>query len=73
MIVPVKERRWTAFNRATVSSVASSIMDCQPGEAILRAERLYHDTNGAPVEFAVSYYNPRHYSYRLEMRRCTMP
>ena len=51
----------------------STIIDCQPGEAILRAERLYHDANGAPVEFAVSHYNPRRYSYRLELRRRTTP
>lgn len=51
----------------------SATIDCQPGEAILRAERLYHDADGAPVEFAVSHYNPRRYSYRLQMRRSTPP
>ena len=49
----------------------SATIDCQPGEAILRAERLYHDVDGIPVEFAVSHYNPRRYSYRLQMRRST--
>ena len=49
----------------------SAMIDCQPGEAILHAERLYHDANGTPVEFAVSHYNPRRYSYRLQMRRST--
>jgi GntR family transcriptional regulator len=49
----------------------SSLIDCQTGEAILHAERLYRDTNGTPVELAVSHYNPRRYSYRLEMRRRT--
>ena len=49
----------------------SAMIDCQPGEAILRAERLYHDVDGIPVEFAVSHYNPRRYSYRLQMRRST--
>ena len=51
----------------------SAMIDCQPDEAILRAERLYRDANGAPVEFAVSHYNPRRYSYRLEMQRSTPP
>jgi GntR family transcriptional regulator len=51
----------------------SAIIDCQPGGAILHAERLYHDANGTPVEFAVSHYNPRRYSYRLQMRRSTPP
>ncbi len=50
-----------------------STIDCQPGEAILRTERLYRDANGTPVEFAVSHYNPRRYSYRLEMQRSTPP
>jgi GntR family transcriptional regulator len=51
----------------------SAMIDCQPDEAILRAERLYRDANGTPVELAVSHYNPRRYSYRLEMRRRTPP
>jgi DNA-binding GntR family transcriptional regulator len=51
----------------------SAMIDCQPGEAILQAERLYYDANGIPVEFAVSHYNPRRYSYRLEMQRSTPP
>jgi GntR family transcriptional regulator len=49
----------------------SAKIDSHPGEAILRAERLYHDADGTPVEFAVSHYNPRRYSYRLQMRRST--
>lgn len=51
----------------------SALMDCEPGEAILRVERLYHDSGGTPVGFAVSRYNPRRYSYRLELRRRTAP
>jgi DNA-binding GntR family transcriptional regulator len=51
----------------------SAMIDCQPGEAILRAERLYHDGSGTPAEFAVSHYNPRRYSYRLELGRSTPP
>ena len=44
-------------------------IDCQAGEPVLRAERLYFDTKGHPVEWAVSHYNPRRYSHRLELRR----
>jgi DNA-binding GntR family transcriptional regulator len=51
----------------------SAMIDCQPDEAILHAERLYHDANGTPVELAVSHYNPRRYSYRLEMQCSTPP
>jgi DNA-binding GntR family transcriptional regulator len=32
-------------------------------------ERTYFDADGTPVETALSYYNPRRYSYRLELRR----
>ena len=46
-------------------------LDCQPDEAILYVERLYRDANGTPVEFALSHYNPRRYSYRLELQRST--
>ena len=46
-------------------------IDCQAEEPILRAERLYYDTQGQPIELAVSHYNPRRYSYRLELRRKT--
>ncbi len=47
----------------------STLIDCQPGEAILYVERIYFDTNNNPVELAISHYNPRRYSYRLELRR----
>ena len=51
----------------------SALMDCEPGEAILRVERLYYDSAGTSVGFAVSHYNPRRYSYRLELRRRITP
>lgn len=49
----------------------SGLIDCQPGEPILYVEREYFDSDGKPVELAVSHYNPRRYSYRLELRRRT--
>jgi GntR family transcriptional regulator len=51
----------------------SALMDCETGEPILYVERLYYDSAGTPVGFAVSHYNPRRYSYRLELRRRTAP
>lgn len=44
-------------------------IDCEPGEPALRVERTYFDTEGKPVEFALSHYNPERYTYRLELRR----
>jgi GntR family transcriptional regulator len=45
------------------------LIDCEPGEPVLRIDRLYFDRNGARVELAVNHCNPVRYSYRLEMRR----
>ncbi len=49
----------------------SALMDCQPGEPILYVERTYFDIDDKPVEWAASHYNPRRYSYHLELRRKT--
>lgn len=49
------------------------LIDAEVDEASLRVQRLYFDDQGTPVELAVSYYNPRRYSYHLEMRRRTPP
>jgi DNA-binding GntR family transcriptional regulator len=35
----------------------------------LRIDRMYYDTNGVPVELAISYYHPDRYSYRIRLRR----
>ena len=47
----------------------SDLIDCQPGEPILYVEREYFDSYGMPIELAISHYNPRRYSYHLELRR----
>jgi DNA-binding GntR family transcriptional regulator len=39
------------------------------GEPLLRIDRLYFDAADAPVELAVSYFDPEHYSYRVRLRR----
>lgn len=49
----------------------SAVMNCELGEAILRVERLFYDSDGTPLESAISYYNPRQNSYRMELRRRT--
>ena len=35
----------------------------------LRIDRLYFDAEDTPVELAVSYFDPEHYSYRVKLRR----
>jgi GntR family transcriptional regulator len=42
---------------------------CEPGEAILLIERTYYDTAGSIVEFTASHFNPRRYTYRMELHR----
>lgn len=49
-------------------NVAEKIQ-CSPGDAGLRVQRLYFDTRETPVELAISYYHPDRYSYRIELRR----
>ena len=39
------------------------------GEPLLRIDRLYFDAYDTPVELAVSYFDPEHYSYRVKLRR----
>lgn len=46
-------------------------IDYEAGQPCLRAERTYFDTEGIPIELAISFYNPERYTYRLQMRRRT--
>jgi len=50
---------------------ASGALNCPVGHPLLRVDRLYLDTNGAPVELAVSHFLPELYSYRTNLRRST--
>ncbi len=52
-----------------VPAFAAGPLGCAPGEPALRIDRLYLDAGGGPVELAVSYFNPEHYSYRVKLRR----
>ena len=48
---------------------AAAHLGCDVGEPLLRIDRLYFDPEDAPVELAVSYFDPGHYSYRVRLRR----
>lgn len=52
-----------------VTEEVGGLIGLQTGEPALYVERTYYDGDGVPVETALSYYNPRRYSYRLELRR----
>jgi GntR family transcriptional regulator len=48
--------------------VAARHLSRQAGEPLLRIDRLYFD-NDDPVELAISYFDPEHYSYWVKLRR----
>jgi GntR family transcriptional regulator len=43
--------------------------DRQPGDPLLRVDRLYYTRDGARIELAITHFNPVRYAYRLELRR----
>jgi GntR family transcriptional regulator len=47
------------------------LIGCRPGDPILLIERVYYDTGGELVEMTASHFNPRRYSYRMDLRRRT--
>lgn len=49
-------------------SVATAI-GCDAGAPVLRIDRLYFDQTGRPVELAIAYFDPAHYSYRVRLHR----
>jgi GntR family transcriptional regulator len=51
------------------SPEATARLRCEPGQPLLRIERTYLDTEGAPVELAQSEFLPEHYSHRVTLRR----
>ncbi|GAA1540137.1 GntR family transcriptional regulator [Dactylosporangium maewongense] len=47
----------------------AKVLNCGVGEPLLRVDRVYSTANGTPVELAISYFLPRHYTYRVRLRR----
>ena len=58
-----------SVSAAGAPAVAAAHLGCQPGEPLLRIDRLYLDAGDAPVELVISYFDPEHYSYRVRLRR----
>lgn len=50
------------------ASIAPTI-GATPGDAVLLIERLYYDTAGTFVEFTESFFNPRLYTYSVNLQR----
>jgi GntR family transcriptional regulator len=58
-----------SVSAAGAPAFAAAHLGCDVGEPLLRIDRLYFDADDAPVELAVSYFDPEHYSYRVKLRR----
>jgi DNA-binding GntR family transcriptional regulator len=58
-----------SVSAAGAPAFAAPHLGCDVGEPLLRIDRLYFDAQDAPVELAVSYFDPEHYSYRVRLRR----
>jgi DNA-binding GntR family transcriptional regulator len=53
---------------AATAEVADRL-GCAVGDPLLRVDRIYLTSDGVPVELAISYFLPEHYSYRVRLRR----
>jgi GntR family transcriptional regulator len=56
----------------TVAPVPADVavqIDCEPGQQVLRIDRLFLDRDDRPIELAINYFNPERYSYRMMMTR----
>jgi GntR family transcriptional regulator len=58
-----------SISAAGAPAFAARHLGCETGEPLLRIDRLYFDAEDVPVELAVSYFDPEHYSYRVKLRR----
>jgi len=58
-----------SITATSAPSFAAARLPCKPGQPVLRIDRQYCDEAGQPVELAVSYFDPEHYSYRVRLRR----
>jgi GntR family transcriptional regulator len=65
---PIAEAK-QSITVALADDRASEALSCAAGHPLLRIDRLYLDTNGTPVELAVSHFLPELYSYRTNLRR----
>lgn len=48
---------------------AAREIQCEPGDPLLRIDRLYYDEHDRPVELAINWYNPDMYTYRVRLQR----
>lgn len=65
---PIAEADQSITAIAATDEVAATLA-CEPGDPLLRIDRLYRDRDGNPVQLAISSFLPDLYSYRVRLRR----
>jgi len=76
-VIGLLDARMTGSITAAEQSISASAAPAsatrhlarEPGEPVLRIDRLYFDGGDSPVELAISYFDPERYSYRVKLRR----
>ena len=65
---PIRDAEQSITVATATADVAASL-GLPLDTPLLRADRMYFDTSGNPVELAVSHFHPDRYSYRVRLRR----
>jgi len=65
---PIQDAEQSISVAAAMPEVAKALA-VPAGTMLLRIDRTYYDTDGDPVELAVSHFHPDRYSYRVRLRR----
>jgi GntR family transcriptional regulator len=65
---PIQDAEQSITVGTAPPEVAESL-DLPVHTPLLRIDRMYFDTNGDPVELAISHFHPDRYSYRTRLRR----
>jgi GntR family transcriptional regulator len=68
LTAPIAEAEQSITAQTSDEPVAATL-GCTPGVPLLRVDRIYLTTEEVPVELAISFFLPEHYSYRVKLRR----
>jgi GntR family transcriptional regulator len=68
LAAPIAEAE-QSITAAPADLALAEALGCQPGEPLLRIDRIYLTSDGQPVELAISHFLPEQYSYRVKLRR----
>lgn len=66
--LPVLEAE-QSISVGAVPAGAAAALGTLEGSPVLRIDRIYSDPDCRPVELAVNWFHPDHYSYRVRLRR----